>query len=301
LYLSAAGDAAHTGVCLAADAGRMQSPSSLVFRPDDLQPFTRVPLALVVDSNASHSFQTLEARYNEPLLLLLSPEKYECGEVPVGLFTLFLTEPVSAFCFLCGLFTVDAAALRDARSALNTAIATLVDATPSPLPCKADVLLSDPFLRTLAARFLFCKEAFSRHFSYAKLDPSHHPLSVPELDSAFPPGVISSAVTKISNLLGAGHLFNPPFSSKSHSCSSLPSSGMLCFGSDTVVAPVSVKSTSVISPVVPQMPISLHIQKQQDQDRDQQPPPLPPGPSPESNVSSVRPIAIPVPDDNETV
>ena len=155
-------------------------------------------------------------------------------------------------------------------------------------------------MRTLAARFLFCKEAISRHFSYAKLDPSHHPMSVPELDSAFPADVIPSAVTKISNLLGAGHLFNPPFSSKSHSCSSLPSSGLLYFGNDTVVNPVTVKPHSSVSPVIPQVPVDLQTQKQQDQDK-QQPPPLPPGPSPEMKSSLVRPIAIPFPDDNEIV
>lgn len=95
--------------------------------PGDLYPFLRKPLFLIIDSNNSIAFQNMPNLFGQPLVSLLSPVKLPtvfhgkrmCGwqrenrfpfffvyldyQNKGSLFTLFLTSPAFAFCFVCHL------------------------------------------------------------------------------------------------------------------------------------------------------------------------------------------------------
>jgi hypothetical protein len=96
--------------------------------PGDIYPFLRKPLFLIIDSNNSIAFQNMPNLFGQPFLSLLSPIKIptvfhgkkkkkpkeffrikSLDSLKIdyqnkgSLFTLFLTSPVFAFCFVCHL------------------------------------------------------------------------------------------------------------------------------------------------------------------------------------------------------
>jgi len=78
--------------------------SSQCLYTDDLVPFTRKPLFIIIDSEASTSFTCLRSIFNKPLVCLMSPLKttdYIDRNKDGGLFTLFLLDPILAICRLC--------------------------------------------------------------------------------------------------------------------------------------------------------------------------------------------------------
>ncbi|XP_046844065.1 protein SCAI-like [Xenia sp. Carnegie-2017] len=75
--------------------------------PDDLMPFTRKAMLLIVDSETSTSFKRLSSMFGQPFVTLMSPCK-----IPVtlndtsrngNLFTLFLHNPMVAFLYVCNI------------------------------------------------------------------------------------------------------------------------------------------------------------------------------------------------------
>ena len=92
--------------------------------PGDLYPFLRKPLFLIIDSNNSITFQNMPNVFGQPFISLLSPIKLPAVfhskfhqkkflrdvlsfwidyQNKGSLFTLFLTSPTYAFCFVCHL------------------------------------------------------------------------------------------------------------------------------------------------------------------------------------------------------
>lgn len=145
--------------------------------PGDLIPFTRKPLFLIIDSDNSHAFKVIHgAERGEGAALLLSPQRPSfrspsaaCSVNNGSQFTFFLTSPVQAFCQLVGLCPSEATdkdTLDEAETILSSSFSEweVKLCTVSGLDLVWAQVLSDPFLRRLILRFIFCRSVLSHFF-----------------------------------------------------------------------------------------------------------------------------------------
>ncbi|KAL1569661.1 protein SCAI-like [Salvia divinorum] len=161
----------------------------------DLIPFTRRPLFLIIDSDNSHAFKVLHgAERGEPAALFLSPlspsfkNSSAIDSVRHGSqFTFFLSAPLLAFCQL-----VDYNVTEDNMNMYNRTESILSTAfskweqilyTSTDLDLVWAQLLSDPFLRRLILRFIFCHFVLTLFYNGEKGD-QYFPICIPELRSS---------------------------------------------------------------------------------------------------------------------
>jgi hypothetical protein len=175
-------------------------------------------MVLVVDSEGSGPFASLSGGvYSEPLLCLLSPQRWE-GQAEPGLFTLFLHAPLPAFCVLCGVRTPEACAFGQSTAILSEFFAWLTEFFRSCSGVAPSFLrfFEDDFLQTFILRFVFCYAVMSQFLQSNSKGPEWLPASQPALPSALlaHPTVIT-AVTRIAQSLGVAPLFGPPQASPS--------------------------------------------------------------------------------------
>ncbi|URE07220.1 hypothetical protein MUK42_19836, partial [Musa troglodytarum] len=170
--------------------------------PEDLVPFTRKPLFLVIDSDNSRAFKTIHgAERGEASALLLSHEKplfLSDTTVTSGgsQFTYFLTAPLQAFYQLIGLSSdIEPDVYSNAESLLSSALVeweVLLCASNSLDQVWAQIL-TDPFLRRLILRFIFCRAVLCLLRSTGD-STMHLPECLPRLPESVSP---KSAVTQI--------------------------------------------------------------------------------------------------------
>ncbi|CAL5398254.1 unnamed protein product [Camellia sinensis] len=182
--------------------------------PCDFIPFTRRPLLLVVESDNSTAFKAINgAEKGEPAALLLSPSSSSIMPHPNGsLFTRFLTAPLQAFCLLLGISGSDSET--DTCNKAENLLSSLLNdwgmtlaASDTLDPVWAQVL-SDPFLRRLLLRFIFCRAVLTRYaptFNKKEFLPE----CIPCLPEAVLPLAATSqtAILQIANLFGATNSF----------------------------------------------------------------------------------------------
>ena len=261
LYIAADGDAERRGFRLAADAGRTQSAACATLAPADVVPFTRVPLFAVVDSDNSDCLARAELPYGERHLFLLSPTRWVATVAGAGaargLFTLFLHAPLSAFCLLCGLTNVDAAAYGAAAALLRDFLDRVVDAPAPPLPGGADRLLDDAYVKTFVARYLFAHATLAHFEPTCALGPEYLPRAVPALDALLRSVPLHNLVLRVASTLGVSELF-------------------VAGPAPPLAAPHPVLSTAPPADAAPAPPLSAN------------PPPLPPEPSPRTPTKAIR-------------
>ncbi|KAJ2993710.1 hypothetical protein HDV02_002113 [Globomyces sp. JEL0801] len=81
-----------------------QNALTHTLHPQDLVPFTRKPMFVIVDSNNSVAFKDFPKVFNQPFVCLMSPVEYPSSikdTTQIGsLFSLFLHCPVKAFAFI---------------------------------------------------------------------------------------------------------------------------------------------------------------------------------------------------------
>ncbi|KAK3132775.1 hypothetical protein QOZ80_6AG0527570 [Eleusine coracana subsp. coracana] len=154
--------------------GCRETEGSNCIYPHDLIPFTRRPLFLVIDSSVSYAFKSIHgAERGETAVMLLSPSSRSSAAGFGGdstrqsgsQFTMFLTAPLQAFCFLIGNngMDIDRDAYNKAEELLTLSLnewATALVAYSSLHPVWVEVL-GDPFLRRLLLRFMFCRATHS--------------------------------------------------------------------------------------------------------------------------------------------
>ncbi|CAN6697649.1 unnamed protein product [Malus baccata var. baccata] len=140
--------------------------------PSDLVPFTRRPLVLVIDCDSSEAFEAINGvqKGETVAMLLSSSSSYHATlsssrQSSGSLFTIFLTAPVQAFCLLLGISgsDIDMETFDKAEKLLSSSLSdwgsTLVTLdTIDPVWAQ---ILSDPFLRRLLLRFIFCQAVLS--------------------------------------------------------------------------------------------------------------------------------------------
>ncbi|ONK74137.1 uncharacterized protein A4U43_C03F3150 [Asparagus officinalis] len=188
--------------------------------PEDLIPFTRRPLFVIIDSDNSQAFKVLHgAERGETAALLLSPER-PSSISPSDLspngsqFTFFLTAPLLAFCQLLGLSSnVSADAYNNAETIVSSAIAEWEVAlcTSNCLDPVWAQILPDPFLRRLIVRFIFCRAVLSL-FYYPEKDGRSLPECLPSLPDAVSPNSAStqSYILRLAESLGVSSHFHLP-------------------------------------------------------------------------------------------
>ncbi|KAI5647614.1 hypothetical protein M9H77_33619 [Catharanthus roseus] len=192
--------------------------------PIDLVPFTRTPLFLIIDSDVSREFKViLGVEKGEPVAMLLSPT----GSLPIpsmdsyrqpsgSLFTTFLTAPLQAFILLLGFTSSDIE--MDTFNKAEKVLSSLFSQWGSSLATSNNLnpvwaqILSDPFLRRLLLRFIFCRAVlalYSRTLRKAEFIPE----CFPTLPDIFLPSSAESqrAIFQLSKIFGATSrfTFNP--------------------------------------------------------------------------------------------
>ncbi|XP_065874403.1 uncharacterized protein [Euphorbia lathyris] len=190
--------------------------------PADIIPFTRRPLFIIIDSDSSHAFKVLHgAERGEPAALLLSPLKpsfrslRRFDSIQNGSqFTLFLTAPLQAFCHLVGLTSpeVDTDMYNEAEDILSNAFSKweVILCTSKNLDLVWAQVLSDPFLRRIILRFIFCRVVLSVFCSLTEDREQYLPVCLPDLPSSLSPSaeVVHSAVVQLASHLKVAHYFH---------------------------------------------------------------------------------------------
>lgn len=189
--------------------------------PSDLLPFTRRPLFIVIDSESSGAFKILSgSEKGEPAAMLLSPwssppiSKGDSSSWHVNgsLFTIFLTAPVQAFCLLLGFSGSDVQmdVYRNVNQLLSSSLNDwgLTLATSGALDPVWSQVFSDPFLRRLLLRFIFCRAVLALYAPTQK-KPEFIPQCVPSLPESVHPmaAAIQSTVLRIANVFDASSSF----------------------------------------------------------------------------------------------
>ncbi|XP_050361163.1 protein SCAI [Nymphalis io] len=142
-----------------------------ILYPGDLQPFTRKPLFIIVDSDNSHAFKQISRTFGLPLLVLMSPltlpttlrDRSNQG----SLFTLFLHNSIAGLCNSCDVYTINletwekCSRLRDVfmKEAIRLLMRTTVDST-------YHEYFGCEFLRLMILRYIFCDCTMRMHRAF---------------------------------------------------------------------------------------------------------------------------------------
>ncbi|KAH6819902.1 signal transducer [Perilla frutescens var. hirtella] len=194
--------------------GPSRNGGSNILFPGDLIPFTRRPLFLIIDSDNSHAFKVLHgAERGEPAALFLSPLSPSFKKLN-GIdmthhgsqFTFFLTAPLQAFCLLVdyNLTSDDMDTYISTESILSAAFSKWeqILCTSTDLDLVWAQLLSDPFLRRLILRFIFCRAVLTL-FGLREKGDQYLPICIPELPNSVSPNskAVQPAITQLANHL----------------------------------------------------------------------------------------------------
>ncbi|KAF6138597.1 hypothetical protein GIB67_032491 [Kingdonia uniflora] len=190
--------------------------------PSDIIPFTRRPIFLVIDSDNSQTFKAIHGQEKgEPSVMLLSPitpisnvgSAIDFARPQRGSqFTMFLTTPLQAFCYLLGYTesTIKMDVYNKAQKLLTSLLKEwgLILATSETLnPVWAQVLC-DPFLWRLIVRFIFCRAVIALYaltYNNKELLPD----CLPQLPLSVDPMSTTSqtAIMRIANIFDATNHF----------------------------------------------------------------------------------------------
>ncbi|XP_066397456.1 uncharacterized protein [Miscanthus floridulus] len=184
--------------------------------PEDLIPFTRYPLFLVIDSENSHAFKAIHnAEKGEPAALLLSPRTSSAmpgveSTAHGSQFTYFLTAPMQAFCQLAGITSdIDTDTYANAENILFSALEEYegILCTSVGLNNVWGQILPDPFLRRLILRFIFCRAVL---FYFHSDEHEHLPTCLPSLPESVSPNAeaIRTPILSLAENLVVSDRFN---------------------------------------------------------------------------------------------
>lgn len=206
----------NSGTCVYLGSRRSGGVNSLY--PEDLIPFTRKPLFIIIDSENSPSFKQIHgSERGEAAALLLSPRRPSSVsdfDVPAtgSQFTYFLTAPLLAFIQLVGLKSdIDVDVYSSAESMLSSAIAEweVILCTSEGLDQVWAQVLPDPFLRRLILRFIFCRAVLAL-LGKSRKNNEQLPDCLPSLPEPVSPDSpsIQSHISKLAETLGVAGYFN---------------------------------------------------------------------------------------------
>ncbi|MCD7449382.1 hypothetical protein HAX54_051813 [Datura stramonium] len=217
-YINTNGDTGQyfeNSLCL----GPSRSGGSNNLYPGDLIPFTRRPLFLIIDSDNSDAFKVLHgAERGEKSALFLSPLRPSFKNPGTDVtqtgsqFTLFLASPLQAFCQLVGLVSSDKDmdCYDEADGIISTTFAEweVKLCTSTSLDLVWAQVLSDPFLRRLILRFIFCRAVLGLFCLHERGD-EYLPVCLPKLPDTFSPDseTVQLAIRRLAKLLKVADCF----------------------------------------------------------------------------------------------
>ncbi|CAF4330548.1 unnamed protein product [Rotaria sp. Silwood2] len=180
--------------------------------PGDLYPFLRKPLFLIIDSNNSIVFQNMPNLFGQPLVSLLSPVKipavFHDYQNKGSLFTLFLTSPAFAFCFVCHLNELTSEQWNLCQENVNKIIFEIIKIFLKSKLVDGTIyhFFGDDFLRLFLARFIFCYAVLRLHRAFK--GSGFYPSSQPQLSNDLLENVqVHKMILELSALLNVRQLF----------------------------------------------------------------------------------------------
>lgn len=181
--------------------------------PEDLVPFSRKPLMVIVDSSNSYAFRYFPSLFGQPLISLMSPitvpttmqEQSRKG----SLFSLFLFSPLVAFCYVCSIADLRSdlwdSCHRQVRRIMNDCLRVFYDWSRC-VDLAFLQLLDDEFLRLMIIRFVFC--FYTMHLHRAFKGSDYYPKSFPKLpEEILLNGGIEKQVLELASMLDVRSLF----------------------------------------------------------------------------------------------
>ncbi|XP_065830194.1 protein SCAI-like isoform X2 [Oscarella lobularis] len=180
--------------------------------PEDVLPFTRKPLMVVVDSSNSEAFMSLRSPFGQPLVCLLSPQNIPptfTDPSVGGLLTLFLHNPLVAFCCVCGVSEVEKSVWTQCRSHVEKfciEVTELMQAVATDTSYL--VLMEDDFLRLFIQRYIFMCYVLSGHKDFQ--EDGCIPQCVPPLpqEDVLQSHALFGLILDLAGMLNATSLFN---------------------------------------------------------------------------------------------
>ncbi|KAJ3338096.1 hypothetical protein HDU91_001316, partial [Kappamyces sp. JEL0680] len=192
--------------------------------PQDLVPFSRKPMFVIVDSNNSTAFNNFTKVFNQPFACFMSPVEYPSSIKDItqigNLFTLFLHCPIKALAFISDITQLNQSMWSTAISHLDGIekhISELMDAdqalgrtTLLTTDKSYKRFIQDDFLRQFCVRFVLTSVLLSAHTAFK--EAKNHPVANPPM----PPALLTNPelVSKIEELVkllnvGALYAFEP--------------------------------------------------------------------------------------------
>ncbi|KAJ3414151.1 hypothetical protein HDV05_007013 [Chytridiales sp. JEL 0842] len=167
--------------------------------PNDLVPYTRKPLFVIVDSTNSVAFKNFPKVFNQSLVILMSPIEFPStikDTTQIGsLFTLFLHAPLKAFFFVSDITEVQPDVWTKSTAALAALEKSVLDVLEGPAGANIDKsfkrFMQDDFLRQLTVRYVLCNALLTSHTSFK--DPKNLPSSYPSIPNTvlFAPEILA--------------------------------------------------------------------------------------------------------------
>ncbi|CAF0734692.1 unnamed protein product [Adineta ricciae] len=180
--------------------------------PGDLYPFLRKPLFLIIDSNNSITFQNMPNLFGQPFISLLSPIKlpavFHNYQNKGSLFTLFLTSPIYAFCFVCHLNDLTNEQWNLCQEHIYKIISEIIKIFLKSKLVDSTIyhFFADEFLRLFLARFVFCYAVLRLHRAFK--GSGFYPSSQPQLSNDLLENVqVHKMILELSASLNVRQLF----------------------------------------------------------------------------------------------
>ncbi|VVC86287.1 unnamed protein product [Leptidea sinapis] len=179
--------------------------------PGDLNPFTRRPLFIIIESNCSHLMQNISHHFNQPLVILLSaqelPSCLNDRNYQGNLLTLFLHNPLMGFCTSCELYSIEEAVY---NTCYGFVLDFLFQCAQLILRVRIDTnffaFLGDDFLKIIILRFIFCECSLRLNRNFRSRN--HLVRSVPSLpDELLSHATLVAIVLRIADHLGVKSQF----------------------------------------------------------------------------------------------
>jgi hypothetical protein len=167
--------------------------------------------------------QSMANIFGVPLMVLASPsaqppEILEASQAG-NLFTFFLHDPLTAFCFTVTRMVLTQQVYNQCTEILNNLLLqlqALVTTSPE-MPPEITPFFSDEFLLLFILRFIFCHAVLYYHINFQSQPRLYLPDSSPRLPHSilFHP-ILYKSIEQLSAILGASDKFRNPEKSQSH-------------------------------------------------------------------------------------
>lgn len=218
LYISADGtdDSTCNRQGLILDHSQTKKESLNNFYPDDLAPFLRGPMFIIIESPQSNLFLNLSNNVFGTSAVVLaapqlqSPKLLESTETG-SLFTWFLHEPLSAFLFTVSKTKLSKSIYQQCSTIITALLSEIEQLLQSSngLPSAIKEFMTDGFLSIFIRKYIFCYLAmyFNVIFDIDSCKHQYLPSISPEIpDSILHHEKVIQPIKNMYQILGAGHL-----------------------------------------------------------------------------------------------